>query len=94
MYAGDSKEIVVPVAGITSLSGASAKWIMKNNTSQVLKDTMSGITLNGTEVHIKLDPIDTSTFSGTYYHECELMDSLGDVSTIFTGIVSISKSMV
>ena len=94
MYAGDSKEIVVPVVGVTSLNGSTAKWIMKNNTSQVLKDTISGITLTGTEVHIRLDPIDTSTLSGMYYHEAELTDQLGNVSTIFTGTVIINKSLV
>ncbi|PEL12651.1 hypothetical protein [Bacillus sp. AFS017336] len=98
MYAGDSKEIVVSVVdenGVAlPLSGATVKWILMNNSSSITKNTTNGITLSGSDIHIKLDPADTLTLTGLYEHEIELTDSLGNVSTVTKGTVNIIKSLI
>jgi hypothetical protein len=96
MYAGDSKNIVVTMP--EDLTGCTVKWGLRQrmySTENLLsKTTSNGISINGSEISIKLAPEDTQTLSGTYYHECEVTDQLNNVSTIFTGMVTISKSAI
>jgi hypothetical protein len=96
MYAGDSKNLVVTMP--EDLTGCTVKWGLRQrmySTENLLsKTTNDGISINGTEISIKLAPEDTQTLAGTYYHECEVTDQLNNVSTIFTGMVTISRSAI
>ncbi|MEH7093925.1 hypothetical protein [Neobacillus vireti] len=96
MYQGDSKNLIVAVEGVTDLIGVTLKWGLRkreyDTTNLVLKE--NEITVSGTEIRIPLKPPDTETLLGTYYHECELTDQQGNVSTLFTGIVTILRSAV
>jgi hypothetical protein len=95
MYAGDTKNLVVTMP--EDITGASVKWVLKQKYAtdhRVLKTTSDGISISGMDITIKLLPIDTAALHGTYHHECEVTDQLGNVSTIFTGMVTISKSGV
>jgi hypothetical protein len=96
LVAGDSKYLVVSVDGISDLTGCTFKWGLhpRNGENILEKTSTSGISIVDGKVQIKVDPLDTELLSGTYYHECEMTDTLGNVSTIFTGLVSVSKSNV
>jgi hypothetical protein len=96
LVAGDSKYLVVSVDGISDLNGCTFKWGLhpRNEANILEKTSTSGISIVDGKVQIKLDPADTEILSGTYYHECEMTDTLGNVSTLFTGLVSVSKSNV
>lgn len=98
MYAGDSKEIIISVTDETgstlSLLGATVKWLLKNNSMSISKDTTNGITINGSDININLEPSDTISLSGMYEHEVELTDSLGNVSTVTKGTVNIIKGII
>jgi len=49
--------------------------------------------LNGI-VEIKWDSTDTEGLEGKeYYHECEFVDTYGDVSTVFTGTVEVIEGL-
>ena len=100
MFAGDTKNIDVTVAGV-NLAGSTVKWAMKKTiysaAPDVAKDTVDGITVtdpNGGRFTISLLPSETRSLSGTYYHEAEITDANGNVSTIFTGTITINRSGV
>lgn len=96
IYAGESKNIVVPITkeGGTDidLTGVIIKWIVKQRDSSttilIEKDTPI-ITADGNVLTIPLRPSDTTGLSGTYYHRCELIDSHDNDSVLFTGFISI-----
>ena len=95
MFAGDTKDILVTMT--TDLSGATIKWALKkrlNGTQYIYKTTSSGITVSGSTFTIRLDVADTSDLSGGYYHEAEVTDALGNVSTVMTGSAKIEPSGV
>jgi hypothetical protein len=102
MIAGDSHIIVVPVN--FDLSGATAiKWAVKRSVSSterpIYKELSSGITVTKTgetdsEFQITLNPSDTATLKSDYYHEAEVTDAQGNVSTVMTGRISIQLSGV
>jgi hypothetical protein len=95
LVAGDSKYLVVSVDGITDLTGCTFKWgLIEKGVTILEKTSTSGISVVDGKVQIKIDPADTLSLHGTYYQECEMTDTLGNVSTIFTGIVTVSKSNV
>lgn len=98
IFAGDTKFINFTIDGMPSLSGVIIKWGVRNNchstTNVLLKTTNFGIEIDDLAIKITLDPIDTEELSGTYYHEAELTDGYGNVSTIFTGNMKIIESAV
>jgi hypothetical protein len=93
MYAGDTKNLVITMP--EDLTGCSVKWGLRqrNNENVILKQSPT-IAINGNEITIPLLPIDTASLHGAYYHECELTDQQGSVSTVFTGMASIQRSGV
>lgn len=101
MVAGDSKNLIVSVTedgNTVNLDGSTAKWVLKKKKdspeNEVYKDISSGISVGGNQLTIRLDPEDTETLYGGFYHECELTDAIGNVSTIMSGTVTINKSGV
>ncbi|WP_078548636.1 hypothetical protein [Litchfieldia alkalitelluris] len=100
MIAGDTKNITVNVTNDSgtalNLSGATIKWVMKKRVTSTENDLLkTDITIVGDGViQIKLVPIDTVSLRGTFYHECEVTDQYGNVSTIFTGNITINPTGV
>jgi hypothetical protein len=103
MYSGDSKIINVIVTNTDGssldLTGATIKWgVIKNSSRIIYKDTTSGIAINIPmtlgRFTITLNPSDTANISGIFAHEAEITDSVGDVSTVFTGVIKIITSQV
>jgi hypothetical protein len=100
MVAGDTKNVVVTVAG-TDLTGATIKWALKKSVSStvanVSKTTSDGISISdaaGGVFTIALAPADTVNLKNDYYHEAEVTDQQGNVSTVMTGRISILLSGV
>ena len=95
MYQGDTKYIDFPIDEV-NLVGSSFKWVLKSSVSDndniVVKTDASGVTVQDNIIRVKVDPIDTENEKGTLYHELELTDSLGNVSTIATGYITIKRS--
>lgn len=97
MYAGDSKYVKFAVEGVSDLVGASMTWGIrrsKYSDETLLKKTAGdGISFVGAEAQITLNPTDTAALAaGPYYHECVLTDSIGNISTIFVGVITINKA--
>ena len=105
MWAGDTANIECVVSdgadGIKDISGATIAWVLYNEAAGVAvlnKSTVSGITITsgiGGAFTVALAPSDTESVTpGAYYHEAEVTDIAGNVSTVFTGTVTIKRSRV
>jgi hypothetical protein len=105
MYAGDSKNIVITVTDDNgspmNLLNATVKWALKKRVksteNMIYKTTTDGITITDAQnglIKISLLPINTSSLSGMYYHECEVTDQSGNVSTVTTGYITVKESGV
>lgn len=102
MYTGDTKYIYLSVEdGTLDLNGVTVKWILKNGVKNapeitIFKTNGQGVTidLNANMILIKLDPSDSIDLLGKYYHEAELTDALGNISTIMVGEIEFKKSCI
>lgn len=104
MSAGDSFTIVVNAKNqddsAMNLNGATIKWALKRSvtsTAIINKTTSSGIAITDSTngiFKITLAPTDTTALHGYYYHEAEVTDQSGNISTVFTGTATILPSGV
>lgn len=108
MIAGDTVNIncVVrtgpnPTDPVKDISGATIAWVLYNDPAGVVtltKSTVSGITITsgiGGAFTVALAAGDTESVAPmNYYHEAEVTDVFGNVSTVFTGTVTIKRSRV
>jgi hypothetical protein len=96
MMPGDSKTITIDVVdtdgnAIPTLadSVAAITWMLKkyfSGPAAVTKTMAAGdITISGSQIIVTLAPADTEDLGGTYVHECDVTDLLGNVSTILIG---------
>jgi hypothetical protein len=108
-WVGDTATIRIPVldaAGASvDLTGASARWWMGKNVAAtgddvyVKKSSGAGLAIEisteGSTVVITLDPGDTDgKKSGTFYHECEVVDADGNVSTVTIGKFILKPTLI
>lgn len=103
MWRGDRKNVIIRVVdseeNVVNITGASIVWIMLNPNNKLEKSTSTGgIVLsdapNG-EFTVALMPDDTKDFEGEYYyHEAEVTDYLGNVSTVTTGNVALRQDAI
>ena len=78
-----------------ALSKKSASAVAPRGAALMTKALASGITLVDAatgRVDIALDPADTESLAGTYYHELQMTDT-GVVSTVLFGSVTIVKDL-
>ncbi|RMG96176.1 MAG: hypothetical protein D6706_10635 [Chloroflexi bacterium] len=101
MWSGDSKLIQVMVTdsagNSVALAGATIEYVIKdsvNGTTRVSKSTSNGITISGNTFTITLDPADTAGLSGQYYHEAQITDVAGNVSTALVGNIVINEDAI
>lgn len=103
IFQGDTRTVTVTVYdrndNVTSIDGATAiKWVVYKRTTGIIylsKSLGSGITIsdgpNGV-FEIELENADTLNLLGRYNHECELIDSSSNITTLFTGYFNIIES--
>lgn len=106
IFAGDSQRLEVevfdPDGELVDLLGVQAiTWHLSRTVHHrpaiVEKSIGQGVTVvdapNG-RVDIEIDPADTEGRSGRHYHEIEVIDEQGHVSTILTGTVTIRPTNI
>lgn len=110
MYSGDTRTLnftVTEADGVTAidLSGISAiKWQCSKKLSSgfasvatLSKALGTGVTVTDAlagKLQVALSPIDTYALSGRFYHELELTDGGGNVSTVAVGTLTILKDLI
>jgi hypothetical protein len=104
LHSGDSKILEVTVTDGTGaavdLTGATIAWQLAKSPGEsalVSKTIGSGIAVTdavGGIFEITLDAADTAALSGRHYHEAEVTDTSGKVSTVLTGAVLIKPELI
>ena len=97
MYSGDTQDITVTVvdddSASVAMTGMSIEWVMARapgQTAVVTKTTDdSDITISGNTFSFTIDPADTTSLDGRYYHEAEATDGGGDIATVMVGWITI-----
>lgn len=83
-----------------NLTGSTIKWALKDSVAgmqKVLKTVGVGVSLTAPwkgEFSVLLSPADTQGLVGRFYHEAEVTDIDGHVSTVLTGFIRIEPSGV
>jgi hypothetical protein len=105
MYSGDTLQITVTVKNTSNvaidLSGATLSWALAKNvgdTALVTKTTANSgvVTVTAASGICRVDivPADTSGIFGRHWHELEVTDSSGNVSTVIVGQLNIVRDLV
>lgn len=109
MYQGDSKVLSVTVADedgqVVPVDGMTIRWQASlvvtggfEPTAALSKDNgaIGGVTTVTEEgvFEVEIEPEDTESLSGLYYHEAELTDGAGNVSTVLTGRMTIKPVLI
>ena len=107
MHSGDSKNIIVTVKdendAVVDITGATVDWQMARSqnsaTPDLVKSTTggNGITLtdpvNGVFT-VALDATDSDDFIGAYYHEAQVTDAGGKISTVIIGTITVLTDLI
>ena len=103
MWSGDHKNLQVTVydgdGASIDLSGASVIWMVSEGVegASLLKrstDSGCGISVSGSTFTVSLSPAHTSGSAGTLYHEAQVRDGFGDISTVLTGHATIHADAI
>ena len=99
MHAGDDQDLAFTVkdeaGSAVDITGFTIAWRLATHVTApmlVSKATGGGITITDAvqgEFTVALAAADTAGLAGVYYHEAELTDGGGDISTIATGHVTL-----
>ncbi len=107
MVEGNSFIITVTVTtaagAVVNLTDGHVTWTLRRSSNDNLAaitkgntSPLTGVTLTDPtqgEFEIALLPADTKGLEGDYYHEAVFTDAVGNVSTLFCGTVTITRSV-
>lgn len=109
MFSGDSMRVNFAITDASTgnaldLTGATVRWQMSrakavgfSRTPALTKTEGGGLEIVdafGGLILVLLDPEDTEGRSGIFYHELEVQDADGDLSTAYSGTFTIKKSLI
>ncbi len=106
MIAGDTRNLNITVydednGGNKNIANATIKWVLYNeetDTTVLTKTLASGITITSGllgQLTVPLTPANTVNLTpGVYYHEVEITDETGNVSTVLSGHITINPSRI
>lgn len=109
MKAGDTKRLTMTITEAdrvtrVDLTEATVKWWASKGTVEqfsrnaILKKTMGDgiedVALIDGEFVVLLEPADTYELAGSYYHEVEITDAYGNVSTPISDTFTIEKDLI
>jgi hypothetical protein len=107
--AGDTTPVYVTIldettGSVMNLLGVTARWAASpgiprrfSPTAVITKETGAGIEITNAAqgiLRIDLDPADTQDLAGDFYHELQITDSSGGVSTPLSGLLTITRQLV
>lgn len=95
LFQGDTKNVVFAVDADNPITGSSITWALFDRSGVLVlsKTTTAGITITGDkEFTVALDPDDTRTLLGTYFHEAKIVGAGLEEKTAAKGSLSIEKA--
>jgi len=103
IFTGEDKNLVFTITDSTGASvdmaGASAWWIMQDETSSgsilLLKTGGSGVTVSGSTVTVAVPGSLTGgcSLSGTYFHQLSASDTSDQVSVLSEGVITFDRRL-
>lgn len=101
IWSGDNKTLTCTVTDATTgasvnLTGASVAWVLANSptSGSILRlSTDDFVTVSGCTFSVALAASHTAGLSGQYYHEGQIRESTGNVSTVTVGTVTINQDV-
>lgn len=105
MWSGDDKTLEVTVVdengSVQDITGMTIDWHLarKVTTSALVQKATggSGIVISDGSAgvfQITLSAADTDDLSGKYYHEAQVTDSSGNISTVTVGTITINRDLI
>lgn len=105
MMAGDDVELNFTISSdiALTLTGASIRWWVARSVGAgparavVMKSLVSGIAVTDADNRlftVTLNAADTDGLKGFYYHECEIIDAAGKISTVTTGKMTVNPTII
>lgn len=103
MFAGETKTFSVTCTSVSTgalvdFTAATITWSLFPNgstTATLTKTVGAGITVTGTGTFtITLSASNTSSLLGTYIHQCRATLSDGTVTTLFSGTINVSATLI
>lgn len=109
MFAGDTMRMNFAITDASTgneldLFGSTVRWQMSRaktvgfSSTPILSKTegdgLEIVDAFGGLILVRLAPEDTEGRSGVFYHEVELIDADGDVSTAYSGTFTIKKALI
>lgn len=101
MYEGDTQELVITVTTIdnspvelNTASSISFSIVNDSGTNMLTKTLDDGIEVLNNVFTVKIQPEDTEGYSGAFNCEAEVIDGLGNVSTVLQGQIEIKKTYI
>jgi hypothetical protein len=109
MFAGDTMRVNFTITDASTgnaldLFGTTVRWQMSRAkpvgfSSTPILSKMEGDGLEivdsfGGTILVRLAPEDTEGRSGSFYHELEIIDADGDVSTAYSGTFTVNKALI
>jgi len=102
MWSGDDFKLVFNVEGVQDVIGTTIKWAASlseySSDKLIEKSTENGedeVEIDGATVIVKLNNSDTQGMdSRTYYHELELVDEEGRISTLAVGEMRLKSTLI
>ena len=96
---GDNKDIVITVkdenGNAKDLTGYSVIFSLYKRGSLILsKTTASGITISTNVLTVSFGRADTADLEGTYTYECQVTDTLNNVTTLQQGTLTLTKDYI
>ncbi len=95
IWAGDDKQLVFTIEDVISIAGAQqVKWAMSRSVRGEKLINKEGFA-EGNKAVIELVSEDTRNIRrGRYYHELEIRDTAGKISTAAIGTVQINPTLI
>ena len=96
MHSGDDKKLRFTITDETSITGATAIFMVKaGETESFRKTSSSGITVIAPNIiEVPILPADTAALSGDYFFEVQMTDLFGYVSTVSTGKMTVIADII
>ncbi len=105
MHQGDDVSVAFSVTddagAVVDLTGTTVVWRMAPSkysaSPSISKSTASGITVTdavGGKFTVAIDAADTAGLGGIYYHEAQVTDAGGKVTTVATGWLTVTRELI
>lgn len=102
MTSGDTQDVTCTVTddddASVALAGMTIVWVLAQapgmTAIETKTTTAADITISSNTFSFSIEPSDTTSLDGTYYHEAQITDTTSDVQTVMSGWITIKMDTI